>query len=261
MAVIRSEVENGIRVVWLDRKDALNAFNGDMMDELCEAFMSAATDPSTKVLVLTGAGRAFSAGADLKAKGAAQAEPKGAAQAEPKHGLNGLLEAIIDFPKPFIVAANGLGVGIGCTILGLADMAFAATSARFRCPFSSLGLTAEAGSTFTFGRLLGHQKASWFLLSSEWISASQAVDAGLIMEVFSDEVFVEQVMEKAAILANLPLASLMQTKALMMRPLRDSMKAAIIAEGEALASLAGGVANREAVRAFLEKRTADFSGL
>lgn len=253
MAVIRSKVENGIRVVWLDRKDALNAFNSDMMDELCEAFLNAAADPFTKVLVLTGAGRAFSAGADLKAMGGAQAEPK--------HGLNGLLEAIIDFPKPFIVAANGLGIGIGCTILGLADMAFAATSARFRCPFSSLGLTAEAASTFTFGRLLGHQKASWFLLSSEWISASQALDAGLLMEVFSDEGFIEQVMEKAAVLAKLPLASLMQTKALMMEPLRDAMKAAIVAEGEALASLAGGAANREAVKAFLEKRTADFSGL
>jgi enoyl-CoA hydratase/carnithine racemase len=253
MAVISSEVENGIRVVWLDRKDALNAFNSDMMDELCEAFLNAAADPFTKVLVLTGAGRAFSAGADLKAMGAAQAEPK--------HGLNGLLEAIIDFPKPFIVAANGLGVGIGCTILGLADMAFAATSARFRCPFSSLGLTAEAASTFTFGRLLGHQKASWFLLSSEWISASQALDAGLIMEIFSDDVFIDQVMEKAAVLAKLPLTSLMQTKALMMQALREPMKAAIIAEGEALASLAGGAANREAVSAFLEKRTADFSGL
>ena len=253
MAVIRSEVENGIRVVWLDRKDALNAFNSDMMDELCEAFLNAAADPFTKVLVLTGAGRAFSAGADLKAKGGPQVEPK--------HGLNGLLEAIIDFPKPFVVAANGLGIGIGCTILGLADMAFAAASARFRCPFSSLGITAEAASTFTFGRLLGHQKASWFLLSSEWISASQALDAGLLMEVFSDDGFIEQVMEKAAVLAKLPLASLMQTKALMMQPLRDSMKAAIVAEGEALARLAGGAANREAINAFLEKRTADLSGL
>jgi len=253
MAVVRSEVRNGLRVVWLDREDALNAFSSDMMDELCETFMQASEDPATKVLVLTGAGRAFSAGADLKAMGGAQATPK--------HGLNGMLEAIIDFPKPFIVAANGLGVGIGCTLLGLADMAFAAAGARFRCPFSALGLTAEAASTYTFGRLLGHQKASWLLLSSEWISASQAVDAGLVMEVFADDTFVAEVMEKAAVLAKLPLASLLQTKTLMMQPHRDSMKAAILAEGAALAGLAGGAANREAVSAFLEKRTADFSGL
>jgi enoyl-CoA hydratase/carnithine racemase len=253
MAVIISQVEEGVRLVKLDRADALNAFNSAMMDELCDIFLDAAADVTTKVLVLTGAGRAFSAGADLKAMGQAQAVPK--------HGLNGMLDAIIDFPKPFIVAANGLGVGIGCTILGLADMAFAAHSARFRCPFSSLGLTAEAASTFTFGRLLGHQKASWILLSSEWVSATQALDVGLVMEIFSDDVFMQQVMDKARIIAELPLTSLMQTKTLMMKPLRDSMKAAVAAESQALASLSGGAANREAVKAFLEKRPADFSAL
>ena len=92
----------------------------------------------------TSTGRAFSAGADLKAKGV---------ETTPRHGL---------------------GVGIGCTILGLADNAFAAQSARFRCPFSSLGITAEAASNYTFTRLMGHKQANWILLSAEWVDAKMA---------------------------------------------------------------------------------------
>ena len=76
-----------------------------------------------------------------------------------------MLEAMIDFPKPFLIAANGVGAGIGMTIFGLADMVFLADNARFRCPFSELGLTAEAASTVTFPGLVGHQRASWILIA------------------------------------------------------------------------------------------------
>ena len=117
MSTITATVANDICLVTLNRPEALNAFSTEMMDDLCEAFLAAAADPKTKVLVLTGAGRAFSSGADLKSMGTQGAPPK--------HDLKGLLETIIDFPKPFLIAANGLGVGIGCTILGLADVAFA----------------------------------------------------------------------------------------------------------------------------------------
>jgi len=173
---VTATVANDICLVTLNRPEALNAFSTEMMDDLCEAFLAAAADPKTKVLVLTGAGRAFSSGADLKSMGTQGAPPK--------HGLKGLLETIIDFPKPFLIAANGLGVGIGCTILGLADVAFAGSSAKFKCPFSALGLTAEAASTITFPNLMGHQQASWTLLSSEWLSAERAQAAGLVLSVF-----------------------------------------------------------------------------
>ncbi len=252
MSVVINETNEGVRIVTLNRADALNAFSLEVMDALCEEFLAAATDDDVRVLVLTGAGRAFSAGADLKAKAAGEAPAK--------HGLQGLLDAIIDFPKPFIVAANGLGVGIGCTILGLADMSFVAESSRFRCPFSALGLTAEASSTYTFSRLLGHQKASWILLSSEWVSAKDCVDAGLAMKSYPDEGFLASVMDHANTLARLPIASLLQTKALMMAPHRAQMKQAVLDENAALAKLSGGPANREAIAAFMEKRDPDFSG-
>ena len=252
MTVVDRQTTDGITTVTLDRPDALNSFNNTVFDELCDTFLAAATDEQCKVLVLTGAGRAFSAGADLKAKGN---------DITPRHGLAGLLESIIDFPKPFIVAANGLGVGIGCTILGLADVAFAAESARFRCPFSSLGITAEASSTYTFPRLLGHQRASWILLSAEWVSSADAKDAGLVNEVFPDEGFLEAAIDKARVLAALPKDSLIQTKDLIVGPQREAMKAAVRSENAALDRLSGGSANQEAIAAFKEKRTADFSSL
>jgi len=253
MAVVDEKIDQGIRIVTLNRPDALNAFSSELMDALAEAFIGAAADANTKVLVLTGAGRAFSAGADLKAMGKPAHTPK--------YGLSGLLEAIIDFPKPWLIAANGVGVGIGCTLLGLADAAFAAASARFRCPFSALGLTAEAASTVTFARLMGHQQASWFLLSSEWLSADKAMTLGLVHSVYPDDRLMDEVMHRAAVLAALPLTSLVQTKALMTRTRNPELKAAIKLENAALDQLAGGRANREALAAFAAKREPDFTAL
>jgi enoyl-CoA hydratase/carnithine racemase len=144
--------DNGaVRSLLLDRPEALNAFNSRMFDELTDALLLAADDDSVKVVVITGAGRAFSAGLDLSSVNAEAPAPK--------HGFPGLYEALLEFPKPILLAINGLGIGVGCTICGLVDMVFMAKSARLRCPFSALGLTAEAGSTITFPALLGHQAA------------------------------------------------------------------------------------------------------
>ncbi len=253
MAVVTVDITDSISVITMNRPEALNAFNADMMHELCEAFFAATSSERVKVAVLTGAGRAFSAGADLKSMGAATAPGR--------HGLEALLFSIIDFPKPLIIAANGLGVGIGATICGLSDVTIMAESARFKAPFSALGLTAEAASTYTFSRLMGYQRASWFLLSSEWFSASSCVEMGLAMKTCSDEAVLDSAFEHARILARLPLISLQQTKELLIGPHREAMKAAVRAENLALAELRGNPANAEAIKAFVEKREADFSSL
>ena len=234
MAVIKIDTSNFIRTITMNRPDALNAFNADMMHELCEAFLEAADDDSVRVLLLTGAGRAFSAGADLKSMGSVP-DPD-------KHDLVAMMTAIIEFPKPFLIAANGLGVGIGMTINGVADLVYMAESARFRAPFSSLGLTAEAASTYTFSRLMGHQNASWVLLSGEWFTASECLEMGLAVAVIPDDQLLSVVIAKAEALAALPLASLMQTKRLMQAPHLKAMKEAVAAEGAGLAALAGGAA-------------------
>ena len=141
---------DGVRTITLNRPEALNAFNGEQFDDLTEAFLAAATDPACRAVVLTGRGRAFSAGADLM-------EMSGGGSPA-THGFGGFLEAVLDFDKPFLLAINGLGVGIGATITGLADFVYMASSARLKCPFSELGLVAEAGSTRTFPALMGRQK-------------------------------------------------------------------------------------------------------
>ena len=241
-----------VRTAALNRPEALNAFNKRQFDEVAEAFLGAEQDDDCRVLVLTGTGRAFSAGADLGPT----------TDYQPVHGLDGMLHAIVDFPKPFVLAINGLGVGIGATLAGLADFVFMAESARLRCPFSTLGLVAEAGSTRTFPALLGRQQAMWFLMASEWLNAAQCKEAGLALDVFPDDGFMDAVGEKAGHLAALPPESLVAAKRLIVDAAeRERLKTVIAAENAALAKLSGGPANREAVAAFREKRQADFSNL
>jgi enoyl-CoA hydratase/carnithine racemase len=254
MTTVETRDEGGIRLITMNRPGALNAFSNRLMDELTEAFQAASGDDHIRVVVLTGAGRAFSAGADLTEMGRPASEP-------PRHGFAGLLDTLIDFPKPFIVAINGVGAGIGATICGLADFCIMAEGARLRCPFSALGLTAEAASTYLFPRLMGRQQASWFLLAAEWMSADECLESGLVMAVLPDDQLMSGVMTRARALAALPLASLMTTKKLIMDPLREQMRASAKAENEGLAGLVGGPANREALAAFREKRDPDFSGI
>jgi enoyl-CoA hydratase/carnithine racemase len=226
-----------VRTLTFNRPEALNAFNDDMFDAVAADILVATVDERVKVLVITGAGRAFSAGMDLAAQRGGSA---------PKYGFSGMFEAIIEFPKPIILAVNGLGVGFGCTICGLADLVFMADDARLRCPFTSLGLTAEASSTVTFPQLMGYQNAFWGLLSSQWRDA----EAGELMT---------KVDQHAQILAAQPLASLVATKELMMAPRREALRAAYKVENVVLADMMGGAANLEAVAAFKERRQADFS--
>lgn len=251
MTTLAVTTDSGVRVVEMNRPDSLNALNPQMMDELAEIFISTASDDEIKVIVLTGAGRAFSAGADLTASG----------DYTPKHGLAGMIDAMIDFPKPFIAAVNGLGVGYGATVCGLADFVIMSDQGRLRAPFSALGLTAELSSTYTFPRLMGRQRASWFLLAAEWLDANACLEAGLAMEVVPSDQLMSRTHEQADKLAKLPLASLLKTKQLIMDPLREQMKASVIAENDGLAELRGGPANKEAVTAFLEKRDPDFAGI
>ena len=244
--------QDHVRTIALNRPEVLNAFNKRQFDEVAEAFLDAKAHANCRVLVLTGTGRAFSAGADLGPT----------TDYQPTHGLNGMLHAIVDFPKPLLLAINGLGVGIGATLAGLADFVFMARSARLRCPFSTLGLVAEAGSTRTFPALMGRQRAMWFLMASEWMSAKQCKEAGLALDVFADDGFMDAVHRKAAYLAKLPRQSLASAKRLIINAAeRERLKSVIAAENAAFADLAGSPANREAVAAFREKRDADFSNL
>ena len=163
--------QDRVRLLTLDRPDALNAFNEALYDAVSEALIEAAGDDAVATVVITGSGRAFSAGQDLLEMSERITNPD---FVQGTHGFPGLIDQLAAFPKPLLLAINGLGLGIGTTIIGFADLVFMSTDARLKCPFTSLGVAPEAASSLLFPRLLGHQNAAWVLLSAEWISAEEA---------------------------------------------------------------------------------------
>lgn len=256
--MLRVEDEARVRTLTLDRPDALNAFNEALYDALADALLDAASDPSVAVVLLTGNGRAFSAGTDLLEMAERTVNPD---FVPGKHGFIGLIDALVDFPKPLVLAVNGLGLGIGVTILGFADLAFASTEARLKCPFTSLAVAPEAASSYLLPLLIGRQNAAWTLMSSEWIGAEQAHQMGLFWKVCAPEELLPVAQEHARLLAAKPISSLMAVKRTMTAPLRAEIDAARARENECFKELMAGPANAEALAAFAEGRQPDFTNL
>ncbi|KAB2809204.1 enoyl-CoA hydratase/isomerase family protein [Pimelobacter simplex] len=249
--------QNRVRTLTLDRPEALNAFNEELYDATAEALLAAAADPGVAVVLLTGAGRAFSAGTDLLEMHRMATDPD---FVRGTHGFIGLVDALVDFPKPLVVAVNGLGLGIGATILGFADLGLMSTEARLKCPFTSLGVAPEAASSYLFPALVGRQDAAWALLSAEWISADEARAMGLVRTVCAPADLLPAARAQAELLARRPIASLVAVKRTMTEPHRAAIRAARDRENAAFAELMGGPANLEALAAFAEGREPDFSG-
>lgn len=248
-----------VRTVTLDRPEALNACNEALYDALTEALLDAATSPEVAVVLLTGAGRAFCAGTDLVEMGQRVLDPDNFT--EGTHGFLGLIDALTDFPKPLVVAVNGLGLGIGTTILGFADLVFMSTEAKLKCPFTSLAVAPEAASSFLFPRLIGRQAATWVLLSSEWISAAEAHEMGLAWKLCEPDDLLAEAGRHATHLATMPISSLVACKRTIVEPLRPQIEAARERENQAFIELLGSPENNEALAAFAEGRTPDFTNL
>ena len=247
-----------VRVLRLDRPESKNAFNEALYDLLTEALIEADNDIGVAVVVITGSGDSFSSGTDVVELGQRMSDPS---FSPGKHGFPGLANKLVDFSKPLLCAVNGLGLGIGVTILGLSDMVFMATSARVKCPFTDLALAPEAASSFTFPQIMGRQNATWMLLSSEWITAEQCFEMGLAYKLCSDDDLMKTTMEHAQVLASKPISSLIASKKVVMAPLREQLQSARKREDAAFSELLGKPANIEALTAFVEKRDPDFSSL
>jgi enoyl-CoA hydratase/carnithine racemase len=244
--------DNRVRTLRLNRPEALNAFSEALYDATTQALLAAAQDPEIAVVVITGAGRAFSAGADLVEMQQSIANPR---QDGGEHGFFRMLDALASFPKPLICAVNGVGVGIGVTILGYADLAFMASDARLKCPFTSLGVAPEAASSYLFARQIGRQNAAWMLMSSEWISAEEALAMGLVWKVCDPADLLPETYRHANVLASKPISSLMAVKTTLIAPLRPQIDAAIERETACFAELVGTAANAAALDAFTGRCT------
>ncbi|WKG00951.1 enoyl-CoA hydratase/isomerase family protein [Mycolicibacterium sp. HK-90] len=246
------EDDNRVRTLTLNRPDALNAFNEALYDETTRALRAAADDPDVAVVLLTGAGRAFSAGNDLVEMQSRIANPE---FTPGEHGFYGMLEALADFPKPLICAVNGVGVGIGTTILGFADLAFMSSSARLKCPFTSLGVAPEAASSYLMPRLLGRQNAAWLLMSSEWVDAAEAREMGLVWKVCEPDTLLSEARRYAETLAAKPISSLTAVKQTMVAPVRDAIAAAVEREKALFVELVGAAANVDALAQFADRKS------
>jgi enoyl-CoA hydratase/carnithine racemase len=243
--------ENRVRTLTLDRPDALNAFNEALYEATANAIREAAADPEVAVVLLTGNGRAFSAGNDLKEMQARITDPE---MATTGSHFSSMIEALTDFPKPLICAVNGLGVGIGTTILGYADLVFMSSEARLKCPFTSLGVAPEAASSYLLPQLVGRQNAAWLLMSSEWVSADEALRMGLAWRVCEPGELLPEARRHAEILAARPIPSLMAVKQTIAEPFRPGIEAATQRENAHFAELMGAAANADALAAFTDKR-------
>jgi enoyl-CoA hydratase/carnithine racemase len=243
--------ENRVRTLTLDRPDALNAFNEALYEATANAIRAAAADPEVAVVLLTGNGRAFSAGNDLKEMQARITDP---AMATTGSHFSSMIEALADFPKPLICAVNGLGVGIGTTILGYADLVFMSSEARLKCPFTSLGVAPEAASSYLLPQLVGRQNAAWLLMSSEWVNADEALRMGLVWRVCEPDELLPEARRHAEILAARPIPSLMAVKQTITEPSRPGIEAATERENAHFAELMGAAANADALAAFTDKR-------
>lgn len=242
--------ENRVRTLTLNRPEALNAFNESLYDATTEALTDAAADPGVAVVMITGAGRAFSAGQDLTEMQARITDP---GFRSGKHGFTGLIDALGSFSKPLICVVNGLGVGLGATLLGFADLAFMSTTARLKCPFTSLGVAPEAASSYLLPQLVGRQNAAWLLMSSQWIDATEALRMGLVWKLCEPPALVAEATQHADILAAQPIASLVAVKQSMMEPARPDIAAARSREDAYFAELMGAGANAEALSEFTQR--------
>ena len=222
--------------MWLefDRPQCLNAFTVAGYRGLREKLDRLAADDSSRVVVLTGRGRAFSVGADRSLLDAAL---PGSDRQRAGEEFGRLLESLGAFPKPLYAAVNGLAVGFGATMLLYCDVVVLAQTARLRLPFTALGIVPEAGSSVLLPARARWADAMWAMLSSEWIDASEAVRSGLAWRSVADAELVDQVTHAAAVVASHDPRAVAATKRLLTRGAADEVRNAIRRELEEMLAI------------------------
>jgi 2-(1,2-epoxy-1,2-dihydrophenyl)acetyl-CoA isomerase len=252
---VRSEVAEGVATITLDRPDRLNAWTGRMDAEYRAALAAAEDDPGVRVVVVTGAGRGFCAGADLRGDSDERAFRR-VLRAE----YNPLIEAIRRVPKPVVASVNGVAAGAGVSLALAADLVIASEEARFVPAFDRIGLVPDSGLARTLVRALGRHRAFELLVGQRPLSAADAQAMGLVAAVVPAEALLEETRSLAARLAAGPTASMGLTKRLL-NAAEDATLAETLDAEAALQDLAGRTEDHaEGVAAFTEKRDPAFTG-
>jgi enoyl-CoA hydratase/carnithine racemase len=249
---IAYQADQGVATITIDRPEKKNAITAEMYEAIVAGLRRAGGDPAVRVVVVTGAGNAFTAGNDLKGF----ADPR---FIQPDSPVLGFMQALAGFEKPVIAAVNGIAVGIGVTMLLHCDLVYVADSATFSTPFTGLGLVPEFASTLLFPMIAGRVRATEALVLGKPFLAAEAVTMGIANAVLPAAELMPHVQAVARKFAALPPGSVRDSKKLLRQALGNAVQEAILREASHFGPRLAGAEAREAIAAILEKRAPDFS--
>ena len=253
---IQFGITGGIARITLNRPDKLNSFNLAMHHELRDALD---TLVDTRVVILTGAGRAFCAGQDLNERAVASEHPVDLGVTV-ETCWNPLIRRLRDLPQPIIARVNGVAAGAGANVALACDMVVAAKSAKFIQSFTPIGLIPDSGGTWVLPRLVGQARALGLALTGEPLPAEKAAEWGLIWKAVDDDALDAEVDALATRLASLPPLGLAETKKMIRSTWSRTLDQDLQEERNEMRRLGFTADYREGVAAFLEKRTPTFTG-
>jgi enoyl-CoA hydratase len=254
--VILLDVDNGVALVTINRPEALNALNDEVLAGLEGTFLALGRDPAIRAVILTGAGKAFVAGADIKAM--AEFSPM-EARAFAQRGQR-VMQLIEDFPHPVIAAVNGFALGGGCELSMACDYRIGSTRAKVGQPEVNLGVTPGFGGTQRLARILGRSAAKYLLFTGETISAGRALEMRLFNEVVEPDALLPRCQELARIMAAKGPIAVSYCKAAVNVGADCSLSHGLSNEAELFAQTFATEDQKEGMRAFIEKREAHFQG-
>lgn len=250
---ITLETNGHVGVVTLDRPDALNALNAQIMSELSVAIERLEEDDTIGAIIITGSDKAFAAGADIK-----EMADRTYPQTLRDNFIGGNWEAVSRARKPVIAAVSGYALGGGCELAMSCDIILASESARFGLPEITLGVIPGAGGTQRLTRALGKAKAMEMILTGRFITAEQAEQAGLVSRIISDGDLLDEALAVGEKIASMSLPAVMLAKASVNRAFETSLAEGMTFERMAFYSLFATEDQKEGMEAFIEKRQAQF---
>lgn len=257
---VLTRTADGVCTVTLNRPAAFNAFNEPMKADLLAALRRSADDDAVRAVVLTGSGRAFCAGQDLKEHGARLAAGDATVADTVQDFYNPLITLVTDLPKPVIASINGVAAGAGAALAFACDLRIAADTASFAMAFAAAGLSADSGASFTLPRLVGAGRAMQLMLLGETVGAAEALRIGLVSEVVPAAELAERAAALAARLAQGATGALGRIKRSAQYAATHTLAESLAFEDEAQRACFASADHREALAAFIDKRPPRFGG-
>ncbi|MEG3627344.1 enoyl-CoA hydratase/isomerase family protein [Streptomyces poriticola] len=261
-SLIRHATDNHVRRITLHRPEVLNAITPDQREHLIRQLAEASADPAVRAVVLTGSGRAFCAGADLRAAGGTGRDERiaGDVARTLRVGAQRLITAVLDCEKPVIAAVNGTAAGLGAHLAFACDLVLAARSATFVEVFVRRGLVPDAGGAYLLPRLIGPQRAKELMFFGDPLPAAEAERLGLVNRVVPDGALGTTALAWAERLASGPTRALTLTKQLVNASLDTDRTTAFAAEAAAQEINMTTADAQEGLTAFVQRRRAGFRG-